>query len=100
MVVKYVRENWHKLPHPLRWVVAATVGSTLLVLGLVFMLIPGPGTLLFVLGLAILATEFAWARVVLERIQRQGAAFSADLRRRWRGWRGRAEQPELPLDEA
>lgn len=99
MVVKYVRENWHKLPHPLRWVVAATVGTTLSVLGLVFMVIPGPGIPLFILGLALLATEFAWARVVLERIQRQGAAVSEILRQRWNAWRGRPQQPELPLVE-
>ncbi|MFD0856243.1 PGPGW domain-containing protein, partial [Actinomadura adrarensis] len=38
-----------------------TVGATVLVGGLVMMIAPGPGLLGIVVGLAILATEFAWA---------------------------------------
>jgi uncharacterized protein (TIGR02611 family) len=42
-----------------------TVGVTVLVGGLVMMIAPGPGILGIVVGLAILATEFAWAKRAL-----------------------------------
>ncbi|MBT2212441.1 MULTISPECIES: PGPGW domain-containing protein [Actinomadura] len=44
-----------------------TVGATVLVGGLVMMVTPGPGIVAIVLGLAILATEFAWAQRALGR---------------------------------
>ena len=62
---------WRQLPHPFRWVVVATVGTTLVLLGIVFAFIPGPGLPLIVLGVAILATEFAWAQVVYIRIKKE-----------------------------
>ena len=62
---------WRQLPHPFRWVIVATVGSTLVLLGIVFIFIPGPGLPLIVLGVAILATEFAWAQVVYIRIKKE-----------------------------
>jgi uncharacterized protein (TIGR02611 family) len=62
---------WRHLPHPFRWVIVATVGSTFVLLGIVFVFIPGPGLPLIVLGVAILATEFAWAQVVYIRIKKE-----------------------------
>ncbi len=67
MVRKYFNSVWGKLPHPVRWIVAATVGVTLLVLGIVFLILPGPGIPLIIAGLAILATEFTWAEILLNR---------------------------------
>jgi len=58
---------WRKLPHPLRWLVVATVGATLVVLGIIFLVLPGPGIPLIIAGLAILATEFTWAEIWLNR---------------------------------
>ncbi|WP_433461816.1 TIGR02611 family protein [Spirillospora sp. CA-128828] len=43
------------------------VGAAVLVGGLVMMVTPGPGFLGIVIGLAILATEFAWAKRALHR---------------------------------
>ena len=63
----YIKRIWQKLPHPLRWLVVATVGITLLVLGIVFLVLPGPGIPLIIAGLAILATEFTWAEIWLNR---------------------------------
>ena len=57
--------HWKKLPHPLRWIVAATVGFTLLIVGIIFLVLPGPGFPLIIAGLAILATEFTWAEILL-----------------------------------
>jgi len=61
------REFWKKLPHPIRWVVVATIGSTLVVLGIIFLVLPGPGIPLIITGLAILATEFTWAEILLHK---------------------------------
>ena len=58
---------WRKLPHPLRWLTVATVGVTLTLLGIIFLVLPGPGIPLIIAGLAILATEFTWAEVLLNR---------------------------------
>lgn len=74
---------WRLLPHPIRWVIVATVGSTLIVLGLAFMVLPGPGIPLVVAGFVILATEFAWAEVVLQRMRHDGGRMMRDARERW-----------------
>ena len=43
------------------------VGATVLAGGLIMMVTPGPGLVGIVVGLAILATEFAWAQRALHR---------------------------------
>lgn len=56
-------------------VILIVVGFTLLVAGLVMSvpLVPGPGLLLVVGALAILAVEFVWARRLLDRVKEQGS---------------------------
>jgi uncharacterized protein (TIGR02611 family) len=51
-----------KLPHPIRWVLTMILGFTLLILGLIMMVTPGPGLLFIFFGLTILALEVEWAR--------------------------------------
>ncbi|NUS44779.1 MAG: hypothetical protein HOQ24_13955 [Mycobacteriaceae bacterium] len=43
------------------------VGVAVLIAGVVMIVAPGPGILGVILGLAILATEFAWAQAALHR---------------------------------
>jgi hypothetical protein len=52
------------------------VGFALLALGVAMMVLPGPGILVIVAGLAVLATEYLWARRLLVRAQRQAAKVS------------------------
>jgi uncharacterized protein (TIGR02611 family) len=47
-------------------------GFTLLVLGIVMILTPGPGWLTIMLALGVLAAEFLWARRLLDRMKEQG----------------------------
>ena len=54
-----------------RWV-KIVFGFTLLVLGVVMIVTPGPGWLTIFLGLGILAAEFVWARTLLDRLKEQG----------------------------
>ena len=69
-----VREAAHRYrafvrSHPLlntTWRIGVfTVGATVLAAGLVMMVTPGPGWAAIFVGLAILATEFAWAKRAL-----------------------------------
>jgi uncharacterized protein (TIGR02611 family) len=49
------------------------MGFTLLVVGIVMIVTPGPGWLVIALGLATLATEFAWAQRLLGHLKTGGA---------------------------
>ena len=48
-------------------------GFALLVLGGVMLVTPGPGWLTIAAGLALLATEFVWAKRLLEELKRNAA---------------------------
>lgn len=51
----------------LRRVVVAVIGFTVLLIGVAMVVLPGPAVLVIPLGLAILATEFVWARRLLDK---------------------------------
>ena len=48
------------------------VGFTLLAIGLVMIVTPGPGLVTIALALGVLAAEFVWARRLLDRMKEQG----------------------------
>ena len=50
-------------------IVVGTVGVTVLALGFAMLVLPGPGLIVIPFGLAILATEFVWARRWLARLR-------------------------------
>jgi uncharacterized protein (TIGR02611 family) len=52
-----------------RRLVIAVLGFTVLLIGVVMIVTPGPSLLVIILGLAILATEFIWARRLLNQIR-------------------------------
>ncbi|HEX9253393.1 MAG TPA: PGPGW domain-containing protein [Ignavibacteriaceae bacterium] len=45
------------------------VGFTVLLLGVAMILLPGPAFIMIPLGLGILATEFVWARTLLNKFK-------------------------------
>jgi uncharacterized protein (TIGR02611 family) len=47
----------------------AVVGGTVVLLGVIMMVTPGPGLLGIAVGLAILGAEFTWARLWLKRLR-------------------------------
>ena len=60
----------------------AAVGFTVLAVGIVMLVTPGPGLLVIIAGLAILAHEFAWAATALDKAKaRASQAKEAALRR-------------------
>ena len=56
-----------------RKVAVAVIGTTVLTFGIALIVLPGPAFVVIPLGLAILATEFLWARRLLRRVK-QGMA--------------------------
>jgi uncharacterized protein (TIGR02611 family) len=55
-----------------RRVFRIVAGFTLLAAGVVMIVTPGPGWLVILLGLSLLAAEFIWARRLMERMKREG----------------------------
>ena len=55
-----------------RRVFRIVAGFTLLAVGVVMIVTPGPGWLVILLGLSLLAAEFIWARRLMDRMKRQG----------------------------
>ena len=53
-----------------RRIAIAVLGSTVLTLGIVMIVAPGPALIVIPIGLAILGIEFAWARLWLKRLRR------------------------------
>ena len=45
------------------------IGITIFLIGLALLFLPGPGILIIIVGLVILAVEFIWARKMLKRIK-------------------------------
>jgi uncharacterized protein (TIGR02611 family) len=78
----------HSFAELLRWIWRSTkrivvfvVGVSLVVLGLVMLVLPGPGIVVVFLGFAILATEFVWAEVALDKAK-AGAATAGKAAKR------------------
>ena len=61
----------------IRKVVYSVIGSTVVLIGIVMIVLPGPAFIVIPLGLAILASEYAWAR----RVIRRGKVFVGRYRR-------------------
>ena len=52
-----------------RRVIVSVIGATVLLIGVVLLVLPGPAFIVIPVGLAILATEYAWARRWLKRVR-------------------------------
>ncbi len=77
------------------------IGGTVLLFGAAMLILPGPGLPVIAAGVAILATEFIWAR----RVWRQAKGAAARARRKFglRDWlrriggRVKTSRPRTPL---
>jgi uncharacterized protein (TIGR02611 family) len=63
-----------------RRVVIAIVGTSVLLLGIVMIVTPGPALIIIPVGLAILAIEFVWARHWLKKLREMISRRSAENR--------------------
>lgn len=58
------------------------VGFTVLLAGVAMLVLPGPGIVVIMLGLALLAAEYVWARRLLDRLKAAGHAARQAVTRR------------------
>ena len=68
---------WRSMSRPMRVLMAATGGTTLIVAGVVMLVLPGPGLLVIAMGVALLATEFAWAQHLMHHGRRHARRIAA-----------------------
>jgi uncharacterized protein (TIGR02611 family) len=80
--------DWHSPRELLAFILTSTkrivvlvVGLALVALGVVLIPLPGPGLLVSVAGLAVLATEFVWAERMLDTVKVK-AKRASDVARR------------------
>lgn len=76
-----------------RRLIIAVVGGTLVLIGIVMIVTPGPGWLVILLGLSVLAAEFVWARRLLRRLKRKGAQIGGAILNRVRNGESRSRPP-------
>ncbi len=74
IVRRFAKQAWR--------VAVLVVGLTLVAAGLVMLVTPGPGIAAILAGLALLATEFAWARRLLNSFRRRFDAARDQVRQR------------------
>jgi tellurite resistance protein TerC len=53
-----------------RRIIVSVVGATVVLIGIALLVLPGPAFVVIPFGLAILATEYAWARRWLKKARR------------------------------
>jgi tellurite resistance protein TerC len=56
-----------------RRVIVSVVGATVLLIGIALLVLPGPAFVVIPVGLAILATEYAWARRWLKKVRQMAS---------------------------
>jgi len=81
-----------------RKVVVAIVGMAVLVAGLALVVLPGPAFIVIPAGLAILATEFPWARRLLRYAKDRAVGLLRSARRAGPGGRTAPGHEGAPLE--
>jgi uncharacterized protein (TIGR02611 family) len=56
-----------------RRVIVSVIGVTVLLIGVALLVLPGPAFIVIPIGLAILATEYAWARRWLRKVRQMAS---------------------------
>lgn len=67
--MRALARGFKDLAAPLRKLMIALIGGTVLLIGIAMIVLPGPAFVVIPAGLAILATEFAWAARACRRAQ-------------------------------
>lgn len=65
-----------------RQLVVAVVGFTVVLTGIIMIVTPGPAVVVIPLGLGILATEFVWARILLNKLKERIVVMAAKKTRK------------------
>jgi uncharacterized protein (TIGR02611 family) len=68
--IKRVLSHWNlENIKIVRRIIVSVVGATVLMIGIALLVLPGPAFIVIPIGLAILATEYAWARHWLRKVR-------------------------------
>ena len=67
LATRFLKLGWIPNIKWLRRAIVAVIGFSVLLVGIAMIVLPGPAILVIPLGLAILATEFVWAEVLLKK---------------------------------
>ncbi len=62
-----------------RRIVIIIIGSTVLLVGIAMLVLPGPAFIVIPIGLSILGTELIWARKMLRRVKEQASKVSSSI---------------------
>jgi uncharacterized protein (TIGR02611 family) len=68
------------LPRSVRRALVLVIGLAVLFAGVAMLVLPGPGILVILIGLGILATEFVWAETLLRRARERASRALAKVR--------------------
>lgn len=63
-----------------RRIIITLIGISVLIVGIIMIVAPGPAIIVIPAGLAILATEFVWARVLLAKVKQKFIQYSKESR--------------------
>jgi len=74
----FAEYSWKQM----RRVIIVLLGASVLVVGVAMIVLPGPAVIVIPAGLAILGTEFLWARRLLTRMKVSGEGFFRRFRKR------------------
>lgn len=87
-----------------RRLVIFVIGSTVVLLGAIMLITPGPAFIVIPAGLAILATEFVWARRLLRRMRDKAKETYDAAAKSWHKpdspSKAKAIESEAPLESA
>lgn len=66
MLIIYLHMTLKKI----KKIIVAVIGFTVLAFGILLIVFPGPAFIVIPIGLSILATEFVWAKKLLEKFKK------------------------------
>lgn len=67
LATRFLKMGWIPDIKWLRRLIVSVIGFTVLLVGVAMIVLPGPAVIVIPLGLAILATEFVWAKTLLDK---------------------------------
>jgi tellurite resistance protein TerC len=63
----FARLRLQQAPQVIRKIVVTVIGTTVLLIGVALLVLPGPAIIVIPIGIGILASEFIWAQRVMKR---------------------------------
>lgn len=76
-----IKRAFHITYKAARRIVVGVVGATVVLIGVVMLVTPGPALVVIPVGLAILSIEFTWARAWLRRLRESISNHNSNYRK-------------------